>query len=93
MDGTWETTSFSFPQPGLDASVNFTIDDAYYVGLGSIGLSNSAVQKSFFKFTTEHGWEILKDFPGRGRKHATAFVLEGKAYVGLGLSEYRLKYT
>ena len=81
--GEWVKHPSDFPVSGISNSVSFQIKDAYYIGLG---VSDTYVEyyKSFFKFTTEKGWETIKEFPGKTREMATAFVLNGKAYIGLG---------
>mgnify|MGYP001065427855 CR=1 FL=1 len=38
--------------------------------------------------TTDYiGWDKMKDFPGNSKIGAIAFVIENKAYVGLGRSQ------
>lgn len=38
-----------------------------------------------YKRTTDYiGWDKMKDFPGNSKIGAIAFVIENKAYVGLG---------
>ena len=40
-----------------------------------------------YKRTTDYiGWDKMKDFPGNSKIGAIAFVIENKAYVGLGRS-------
>ena len=41
-----------------------------------------------YKRTTDYiGWDKMKDFPGNSKIGAIAFVIENKAYVGLGRSQ------
>ena len=41
-----------------------------------------------YKRTTDYiGWDKMKDFPGNSKIRAIAFVIENKAYVGLGRSQ------
>lgn len=84
MEGEWEQINFNLPMLVPRNAVSFTIGDAFYIGLGTAYGSFGTYQLSFLKFTPENGWEMIKEFPGIGREHATAFVLDGKAYVGLG---------
>lgn len=84
MEGEWEQLNFTLPIPAPKNAVSFMIGDAFYIGLGSFNYGIDE-QLSFIKFTPEMGWEMIKDFPGKGRNDATAFVLDGKAYVGFGI--------
>ena len=41
-----------------------------------------------YKRTTDYiGWDKMMDFPGNSKIGAIAFVIENKAYVGLGRSQ------
>lgn len=63
---------------------------SFYVGLGD----PTGPRKAFYRFTADKGWTTLNPFPGRDRTSAVAFVLNGKAYVGMGLyirSRYLLR--
>ena len=81
--GVWVKHDTTFPTSTPINSVSFKLEDAYYVGLGLSDRFNEQ-QDSFFRFDPHKGWETIKKFPGKTREGATAFVLEGKAYVGLG---------
>ena len=73
------------------APVAFTIDNKGFVGLGEELIEDDD--------TPQHGasmndlwmydqitdtWTRMADFPGKGRFWATAFVINGRAYVGAG---------
>lgn len=81
--GTWEECFSNFPLPTLKNHVCFNLDDAFYVGLGTTW---EGEQNRFFCYRPTEGWTEIKEFPGRSREDAVAFVLDGKAYVGLGRS-------
>lgn len=85
LEGEWEMHSSPFPIPALVRSVDFQRGDAYYRGLGRAQtLELIEFQKLFFKFVESKGWSELKEFPGQEREGAVSFMLDGKAYVGLG---------
>lgn len=87
LQGEWKEYPVPFPIPVPSGTVKFQIGDAYYVGLGKNDCSSieaPEVQNSLFKFTPQRGWEILKEFPGKGREYASTFILGHKAYIGLG---------
>ena len=89
MEGEWEQLNFILPIPVPRNAVSFMIGDAFYIGLGAY--YDFEELHSFLKFTPENGWEMIKEFPGISREHATAFVLDGKAYVGLGYHDVMLQ--
>ena len=82
--GDWAKGS-AFPGEPRNQAVCFVIGDYAYVGLG-IGV-NGAEYNNFYKFDRKQGTWMTKPiatFPGRPRHAAVAFVIDGKAYVGLG---------
>lgn len=82
--GDWAKGS-AFPGEPRNQAVCFVIGDYAYVGLG-IGV-NGAEYNNFYKFDRKQGAWLTKPiapFPGRPRHAAVAFVIDGKAYVGLG---------
>jgi N-acetylneuraminic acid mutarotase len=67
-------------------SVSFVINGKAYVGTGhySGGCYNRAL-KYFYEYDpVADQWRSLPQFPGEARELATAFVLDGKGYVGAG---------
>lgn len=83
--GDWARGA-AFPGEPRNQAVSFQIGDYMYVGLG-IGV-NGAEYKNFYKYNLKTGiWDNTQpvtDFEGEARHAAVAFVLDGKAYVGLG---------
>ena len=83
--GDWAKGA-TFPGEPRNQAVTFQIGDYVYVGLG-IGV-NGAEYKNFYKYNLKTGiWDNTQpvtDFKGEARHAAVAFVLDGKAYVGLG---------
>ncbi|MFZ4263209.1 Kelch repeat-containing protein [Sphingobacterium sp. HJSM2_6] len=68
-------------------AVGFSVDGKGYVGLG-YGTKDDGTQgelNDFYSYDpTANTWSKIKEFPGDARFGATAFTLNGKAYVGLG---------
>jgi hypothetical protein len=70
------------------------IDDYAYVGLGYVApYRNNTIGterekewlKDFYKFDSKtETWTQLPDFPGKGRRDAIAFSINGYGYVGTG---------
>lgn len=84
-EGAWENHFSAFPYPypkTFSNGVSFYLGDAFYVGLGD----PTGTKKAFYRFTADKGWTTLNPFLGRDRTSAVAFVLNGKAYVGMGLN-------
>lgn len=79
----------SFPGAGRETGVAYAVNGKGYVGLGVafIGV-NTTVYKDFWRYDpTTDSWTQLGDFDGLARSKATAFVLNGAAYVGTGVDE------
>lgn len=71
-------------------AVSFTIGNTAYIGLGE---NSDNTFKDFWKFNeVSNEWTEIAEFPGDGRKGALAFVVDGKAYVGLGVSKRPYTY-
>lgn len=82
--GDWALGS-AWPGEVRNQAVCFVIGDYAYVGLG-IGV-DGAEYNNFQKMNLRTGnWTgaNITDFPGDARHAAVAFVVNGKAYVGLG---------
>jgi len=75
----WEQLA-PFPVGRFDA-VSFSIDGKVFVGMGE-GVGRYT---DIWKYDPAVGiWSRCADFPGEPRDYATAFTVNGKAYVGLG---------
>lgn len=71
-------------------SSTFVLNGMAYFGLGS-GFDRSTYRpytsNEFFKYNPlDDSWTQLNNFGGLARRYATSFILNGKAYVGLGKS-------
>ena len=78
----------SMPGTGRASAVAFTIDGKGYVALGRTAV-RSGVLKDCWQYDPNKGdscWKRKADFPGIARVKATAAVVNGKAYVGLGFN-------
>jgi hypothetical protein len=83
---------------GRHGSVAFVIGNCAYVGLGYVtDYTNHTTGferqkewlKDFYKFDVTTGqWSQLPDFPGRGRRDAVAFSIDGYGYVGTGRGQF-----
>ncbi|MBT1696848.1 T9SS type A sorting domain-containing protein [Fulvivirgaceae bacterium PWU4] len=83
---TWERKA-DFPGGGREASVEFVINGKAYVGLGFYRSPSFTYTKDFYVYDpATNTWSPIAEFPGVKRAYAAAFVLNGKAYVGLGFS-------
>ena len=73
-----------FPDCQSDG-VTFAIGIDVYFGLGV--LCNGIETTNFYKFnTSSNTWSAIATFPGPTRRKASSFVINGKGYVCLGLS-------
>lgn len=84
-DDTWGDWSKAEPFGGVPraGAVCFKIGDVVYAGLGYD--TDAKLLKDFWKRTPDGSWkQIANEFIGDARYGASAFVLDGKAYVGLG---------
>ena len=82
---TW-TQVANFPGGAREDAVSFSINGKGYVGTGSSGPYNALVyHKDFWEYDPEKDtWEKVADFSGAARSSAVAFVIDDKAYVGIG---------
>ena len=83
-DGSWEQKA-NYPGEGKVNSVAFALNNKIYVGLGKTHILVAPASKKFFEYDPpSNTWNSIPDFPGEARQGAVAFVINGKAYVGLG---------
>jgi len=67
----------------VSGAVGFAIGDSGFVGLGWDPIQTNA----FWKYNPMlNSWTSLADFPGDFMGHAVSFTLNGKGYLGTGLS-------
>ena len=79
----------AFPGEASGRRACFSINEYMYVGTGySYTGGNTGTSSDFYRFnTTTNTWTKMSDFPGKSRAFATAFVILGKGYLGLGVDE------
>lgn len=86
---TWTQVS-DLPGLARTNAVAFTIGGAGYVGLGSSASSNTPSLVDFYAYDpATDSWSSIEEFGGYSRYSATAFVVNGKAYVGTGSNSGR----
>lgn len=85
-NGEWKETLYWVPTniSKTDFPVSFNIDKDYYIGVWQY-TDSPEMNGVVCRFKEDYGWSIVEKFPGRPRKGAVAFVIGGKAYVGLGV--------
>lgn len=84
--GSWMSLS-PFPSDDTQDCLAFIIDGKIYVGLGSTTNPLPTSRKFFTYDISTDTWDdgqVVAEFPGEPRTGATAFVLDGYGYVGLG---------
>ena len=69
---------------GRSSAVGFAIDGKGYVALGRTGSRSGALKDCWEYNPDSDKWTQKRNFPGVARVKATAVVLNGLAYVGLG---------
>lgn len=69
---------------GRSSAVGFAIDGKGYVALGRTGLRSGALKDCWEYNPDSDKWTQKANFPGVARVKATAVVLNGLAFVGLG---------
>lgn len=74
----------SFPPGGRASAVGFSINGKGYVALGRTSLFSDAVNEVWEYNPDDNTWTQKNNFPGKARVRATAAVVDGKAYVGMG---------
>ena len=76
----------SLPSAGRFFHISFVIGDKAYAGLGAIDAEQRIYSAGFFRYDPSGDfWEQLADYPGKGRYASTAFSLNGKGYICLGV--------
>jgi len=76
----------SIPASGRYCHISFVIGDKAYAGLGAIDAEQRIYSAELFKYDpSADSWEQLADFPGGGRYGSTAFSVNGKGYICLGV--------
>jgi N-acetylneuraminic acid mutarotase len=86
---TWAEIS-SLPGLARSNAVAFVIDGKGYVGLGASASASTPSLVDFYAYDpAEDSWEAVEDYGGYSRYSATAFVVDGKAYVGTGSNSGR----
>jgi PKD repeat protein/N-acetylneuraminic acid mutarotase len=76
----------SLPSSGRYSHIAFVIGNNAYAGLGSIDAAQRIYTSGFFKYNpADDAWIRLNDFPGRGLYAASAFSINGKGYICLGV--------
>ena len=79
------TQKASYPGPQGINMAGFSIDSFGYAGIGQNGAGGFFNQ--FYKYDpSNNSWTQIASFPGKARSAATYFVLNGKAYVGGGVT-------
>ena len=70
-------------------AVGFTIDELGYVGTGRTSANGSVLVQNFFTYNpVTNSWNSIASFIGTGRRGAVSFVIDGKAYVGTGETNF-----
>lgn len=98
--GKWADLSDGFPAYPRSNAVAFSDQNSSYIGLGScenmIGghCPNFSSPEPFeyaeiWNHSQSNSWNQLQTFPGEARQGAVAFVINDKAYVGLGTRTMR----
>jgi len=81
----WNQKS-SLPAPGRYAHISFVVGDEAFCGLGAIEAPQRIYTAGFFRYRpSTDTWDKLADFPGGARYGATAFAINGKGYICLGV--------
>jgi N-acetylneuraminic acid mutarotase len=79
-----------FPGSGRNDATSFVLGGKAYVGAGFDGAVTAAdggYKKDFYKYDpATNKWDSIADFLGGTRQYATSFVVNNRAYVGLGLN-------
>ena len=70
-----------------NSAVSFSIGSKGYVGTGSPNNTGLNLQNDFWEFDPSTNiWTQKADFPGGARQAGIAFGINGKAYVGTGIT-------
>ncbi len=83
---TW-TEKAVFPGQARYSAAGFvTGDSVLYIGTGTYGNSSDYLY-DFWKYNpAKNSWTRKSDFPGYNRQDAASFSIDGKGYLGSGLS-------
>jgi len=84
------TRKADFPGSARHNGVAFAINGKGYYGTGMAGLNaDSQLLNDFWEYNPlTDQWEQIADFPGEPRAGASAFVIDGEGYTGLGTKRY-----
>ena len=89
-DCTWKSVGVEFIGDYREDAVAFVIEKKVYIGLGvQSNFGEKTYYDDFFVYDHEtHKWSSLPfKFPGEARQGAVAFSLNGKGYVGTGITQ------
>jgi N-acetylneuraminic acid mutarotase len=88
IENFW-TCLAELPGQVRSSGVAFSLLGKGYVGLGSIrGSGHRSDANFFYQYDpVQNNWLRKKDFPKKRRVDASAFVIQDKAYIGLGYDE------
>ena len=76
----------SLPSLGRYNHVSFVIGNHGYAGLGAVNAEQRIYSPTLFRYDpSEDNWVQLADFPGGGRYGSTAFTINGRGYICLGV--------
>ena len=76
---------FDFPGDARHRATGFSIGTDGYIGLGHINSVVDVEYEDFWKYDpASNSWSQIANFPDGQCFHATAFVINNKAYVGTG---------
>src|SRR5574343_1480 len=79
---------FDFPGDARHRATGFSIGTDGYIGLGHINSVVDIEYEDFWKYDpASNSWSQIANFPDGKCFHATAFVINNKAYVGTGRKE------
>ncbi|MEO1261928.1 MAG: hypothetical protein AAFZ15_24205 [Bacteroidota bacterium] len=84
--GGWAGIAISGGPSARSEAISFTIGDIAYVGLGKTG---GMFHNDFYAFRAVPmpQWTKVADFPDGGRIGTVSFVINGRGYIALGVSE------
>ena len=76
-----------FPGPARYSATGFVIGDSVmYIGTGTYGNSSDYFYDFWMYNPEKNSWIRKSDFPGLNRQDAASFSIDGKGYLGSGLS-------
>ena len=78
----------SLPSSGRYCHISFVIGDKAYAGLGAVNTELRIYSDEMFRYDpADDSWEQISDFAGGKRYGASAFTINGKGYVCLGVDD------